>query len=802
MVLLIFAIFTKAWCLPTGAQSLADGLVVYATMDGAEVLGTRVVGRVEGTDGHISNSAGIVRQAGMFDGGLDFLNTTGYISFAKAPRSGDDGYSASIWIRSSGFGSLLETLPETSSGSGWRASYLGRLEFEAVSVGATEGEKVTMMTELNWPGAWHHVACVLDPVLSKWVVYLDGESVRVLPDNQYPYSPPFSDTFREGASFSSSRELRVGGSHYATGTVDDLAVWTRTLSADEVRTIHAAGRAGKSLGEISNAGQPPVFAVRPVGGSFSVGQSIPLVATLSRSDGNAQELDYQWFKNLEAIESARSAEWLLEDAGLNDAGAFQLAVSGPGIAGLSPSAQITISGLATRTEGRLRHSAPEDSPISIDGDLAAVGWKFADSVLVFRRDSDGQWQREAALFCPLRPEAFAFGSMIAVDGGRVYAAATSQVFADNVQVYVSVFERGSSGSWEEVSRIVPEGWTTISSMSVEGRSLILGNMATQPAGEARVYALSGESQGEWILNSIFQPAGVIQNIAFGKSVDIDGNLAVVGAPRSQVGGVKDVGAIYVYTRGAGAGVWNFVNRLNPPRLLADQFGTSVRVMESVIAIGSAGSGSNLGTLGDVYVHEFSGPLSERKVERLEMSGIGGEVGAEGTFGFAGSGERLVVGAGANYWSAAPFLVFEKSKITARWRPVSLAPQVSTTFPSARRGLAVSGDTVLVRIPDTGSLLTYRLPRAFNRPPIIDGDDVLPLAVGGADYMHVLTATDSDVGDVLKLDAISLPDWMHLQDNGDGTAMLTGIARPNLLGRYTIVVSASDHAGARVVRTFA
>ncbi|HEY5756218.1 MAG TPA: hypothetical protein VIU34_10355, partial [Steroidobacter sp.] len=81
------------------------------------------------------------------------------------------------------------------------------------------------------------------------------------------------------------------------------------------------------------------------------------------------------------------------------------------------------------------------------------------------------------------------------------------------------------------------------------------------------------------------PADGSPDGGFGRSVAIDGNVAVVGATDSSPGaGSSQKGAAYVFERNA-QGTWQQTAKFTGPRLTGDSFGYSVAVDGNVIAIG-------------------------------------------------------------------------------------------------------------------------------------------------------------------------------------------------------------------------
>lgn len=77
----------------------------------------------------------------------------------------------------------------------------------------------------------------------------------------------------------------------------------------------------------------------------------------------------------------------------------------------------------------------------------------------------------------------------------------------------------------------------------------------------------------------------------------------------------------------------------------------------------------------------------------------------------------------------------------------------------------------------------------NNPPEFTSDPVTD-ATAGTVYTYNITATDED-GEALTITAPTLPAWLALTDNGDGTATLTGTPAEGDVGSHDVSLQASD-----------
>jgi len=74
--------------------------------------------------------------------------------------------------------------------------------------------------------------------------------------------------------------------------------------------------------------------------------------------------------------------------------------------------------------------------------------------------------------------------------------------------------------------------------------------------------------------------------------------------------------------------------------------------------------------------------------------------------------------------------------------------------------------------------------SFTSTPVTD-------ATAGTSYTYEVAASDPDAGDTLAITAPTLPAWLTLTDNGDGTATLTGTPADGDVGNHTVSLAVSD-----------
>jgi hypothetical protein len=155
--------------------------------------------------------------------------------------------------------------------------------------------------------AWVHVAHTFDGATSRVFVNgtLTGQRVLTL------------DT-TGGTLFSIGGRIatEVGTNairDFFAGAIDDVRLWSRSLTATEVGAIYAESTATSSL---------PLITTQPASQTVSVGQSL----TLSVVASGAGTLAYQWLRNGTVLTGATTASYAVANATATDAGTYSVLV--------------------------------------------------------------------------------------------------------------------------------------------------------------------------------------------------------------------------------------------------------------------------------------------------------------------------------------------------------------------------------------------------------------------------------------------------------------------------------------------
>ena len=169
---------------------------------------------------------------------------------------------------------------------------------------------------------FHHVAVTKSGTAA--VFYIDGVS--------YP-APPYSTTY----TFSSPAAIGARGDNLANsfyGTIDEVAVYGRALSAAEIQSIYAAGVSGKCPTNF-----PPFIITQPANQTATVGANVSIAVTA----GGSTPLSYQWRFNGNNVPGATANPLVLNNVQINQAGNYTVVITNVAGSVTSSNALLTVN---------------------------------------------------------------------------------------------------------------------------------------------------------------------------------------------------------------------------------------------------------------------------------------------------------------------------------------------------------------------------------------------------------------------------------------------------------------------------
>ncbi len=268
-------LLTAADCVPA-----VEGLVGWWPAEGnaADIAGGDN-GTLQG--GATANGQGMVGSAFTLDG------TNGYVQIPDAPALKPANLTVEAWVRFASLDSggntanpgqqyiVFKQNTRTANFEGyelgkWRTGGQDLFVFRVCSSSGTSAE--VFSTTLVTAGVWYHVAAIRGPGLVQ--LYVNGQ-LQGQADVGFPQDYGSSPLY-----FGSSGV--AGWDRKFSGTLDEVSLYNRALSSNEVAAIYAAHADGKC--------RPPTISSQPQSQSVLVGANVSLSVTASSS----YPLLYQW----------------------------------------------------------------------------------------------------------------------------------------------------------------------------------------------------------------------------------------------------------------------------------------------------------------------------------------------------------------------------------------------------------------------------------------------------------------------------------------------------------------------------
>ena len=183
-----------------------------------------------------------------------------------------------------------------------------------------------------------------------------------------------------------------------------------------------------------------------------------------------------------------------------------------------------------------------------------------------------------------------------------------------------------------------------SAVDLSGDTVVLGGYGHDHlgvGGTGGAWIFERSPGGAWLETTELHPSDQPANARFGYAVAVDGDVAIVGAPRDDTS-FNDGGSAYVFER-QGDGTWLEMQKLEASDVANGwDFGNSVEIEGDRILVGSPGSISYFERSGAGYVFERQPDDSWAEVAKLDLDDALGndEMGHDASL----SGDRVILGA--------------------------------------------------------------------------------------------------------------------------------------------------------------
>jgi hypothetical protein len=326
--------------------NITNGIAVYLNFDNnlAGQAGTPVSGSPIGATGQPRYAPGRIGAAADFQNdGKDGPPSDWAVSLGDLEATYSNNWSVSLWLNTTNTndGAILGNKDWDSGGNiGWlivpsRTSFLNST--------ADGGPRRDLGSFNTANGVWHHVVAVFNRDANTIQTFIDGHPTDStgLSRSGWESLTPTSFTPNDTLVGSSGN-----GRWSGTATVDDLGLWNRLLSPDEILAIYAEGLKGNPLTQaVAGAAIKSGVSAQPQ--SLSVPDGYP--ASFSVTAVGTPPLAYQWRRGSSVLSGQTNATLTLPAVHTNDSGeTFTVVVSNVyGAATSSPPATLTVMPVAT-----------------------------------------------------------------------------------------------------------------------------------------------------------------------------------------------------------------------------------------------------------------------------------------------------------------------------------------------------------------------------------------------------------------------------------------------------------------------
>lgn len=232
----VIAANTQVTFLPA---TVASGLAAYWNLDGNlrdSVNGFH--GTARGTEplAYVAGKPGL-GQALQLDGADQFVEITGGDSANNLAFAGGS-VSIAGWFKVNTFDTSWQCLIARGEGSSWRVARNSASDTMSYAGGLTDVTGATLVTD----GNWHHFVAITDQTAEEFgtALYIDG----VL-DGSQSGTPVLTENSTQNVMIGENPDAR---SREWNGELDELAIWSRVLTTEEIATLYANG-AGKPLSD-------------------------------------------------------------------------------------------------------------------------------------------------------------------------------------------------------------------------------------------------------------------------------------------------------------------------------------------------------------------------------------------------------------------------------------------------------------------------------------------------------------------------------------------------------------------------
>jgi len=447
--------------------------------------------------------------------------------------------------------------------------------------------------------------------------------------------------------------------------------------------------------------------------------------------------------------------------------------------------------------------------VSISGDYALIGvvedddnGEYSGSAYIFKRDGT-VWTEQLKLLPSDGDERECFGGSVSIDGD--YAIIGASHDDDNGCSSGSAYIFKYNGTvWTEQSKLLPSDGknnnTFGCSVSIDGDYAIIGALGNKDNGEYSGSAYIFKRDGTvWTEQSKLLPSDGGQFQAFGNSVSINGDYAIIGAPGDNDNGYCS-GSAYIFKRNGT--VWTEQSKLVPTDGEPyEAFGLeSISIDGDYAIIGARGNDDNGYRSGSAYIFKRDVNIWTQQVKLFpsnkdDIQYFGRSVSIDGNYTIIGAfGDR------DNGYDAGSVYVFKRNGTT--WsRHVKLLAPDGKKDDCFGWSVAINSDYTIIGAagadgnePGSGSAYVFKNISVYQSPsiPSINGPTRGKLLVKYTFFISAIDPNNDDVYYYIDWGDNTISDWLGPFESGEE---INTSHRWLKQGNFEIRIKAKDTMGA-------
>ena len=248
-------------------------------------------------------------------------------------------------------------------------------------------------------------------------------------------------------------------------------------------------------------------------------------------------------------------------------------------------------GWAVSLTGRHDRASANTAIVGAPSDNHAGAKKNAGSAYIFVRSGDN-WKQQAKLAAPDPEDEDAFGFAVSIDRNTAIVGVPMDDDGGRDAGSAYIFVRDGN-AWRQQAKLVPQDLVGFDlfggAVFIHGNTAVVGasghsHSGLRFPGAAYVFVREGTT---WVEQAKLTADDAASSDSFGKSVALFNDTIIVGAPVADIEGKKDAGAAYVFAREGDT--WKQqVKLIRKAERKGDQFGSGVAVAGNLAIVGAPG----------------------------------------------------------------------------------------------------------------------------------------------------------------------------------------------------------------------